>query len=441
MITNSDKPLFSKPFLAALTILVTLLIWLLNLTAPTPRYPQMQLESWQTESGVPITWLNQEAWQGTNKLEVRIRFNHGRVNDDQQGLTDALFALLLLDTFPLSTTSVNKRLETLGAKVNFHVSEDDSELAITLNSEGAIFDSTLETLSSWLQAPDFKTRSFIRWQNSAPPHNLSPKAQLTQQLYPVEDMSTLGNLMQEYSLTLEDIQAHYKSLLYKIDKIILVGNLPDKQSLQQHLDILTSNLRTANSRHKVVEATQPALHTQEGAILLQSHAAASIKPLHNVKDWISLQIWLPFFLLELNQKPNIEYAQLHLERSHLRQWIWWSVQYQQSVLQSSDGNALSVEQDAYATKELFLQSIHNMDESSFDERLAVLQDKIATQSLSPTWWARIASQETPAPQKLNLATWLESYSEALERMSFQDYKSSIDRIVNQHSYQEIQLRE
>jgi len=438
--TKTNQALFSRPILAALMVIITLLIWVLNATAPAPRFSQAIMEVWKTQSNIPITWLDQEIWQGTNKLEIRIRFNHGRTDDTNQGLTDTLFSLLLLDSFPLSTTPVNKRLESVAASINYHVSEDDSELAITLNSEPDYLDASINVLSPWLISPDFKTRTFARWQQNQTSYYLSPKAQLSQHLYPTADTSLLGNVMQEYSLTIADIKTHHQALLHKIDKITVVGHLPDKEAFKQQLETLTKKLIPIGSEGTVNSTSHIALHTQVGDTLRQSHGALAINELKSVADWISLQIWLSFFLEQLNQDTEIEYAQLHLEKSHIRQWAWWSVQYHQNVLQASSDKRSTIEQGTYATKNIVLDSLKTMTESRFDSLLASLQEKISIQSQSPTWWARIASQETPKQQGLDLDNWLANYSVDLQEISFQQYKKSIDKIIAKDSYQEIQIR-
>lgn len=434
--TTSNQALFSRPVLAALMVLITLLVWVLNATAPTPRYAQPTVTQWTTQSMIPVTWLDQEIWQGTNKLEIRLRFNHGRADDLNQGLTDALFALLLLDTLPLSTASINKRLESTTATVDFHVSEDDSELAITLNSDQPFLDSSLAIITSWLASPVFKERTFARWQQSDSSYYLSPKAQLSQHLYPTVDNSPLDSVMEEYSLSLENVKQHYQSLKHKIDKITLVGHIAKPDEFKQHLDTLSENFKATESDKNIHSAAQIALHTQEGSLLKQSHGAFAIKELETVNDWISLQIWLHHLLIQINEHPATEYSQLHLERSHLRQWVWWSTQHK--TPQESDR---AIVQDSYAARELLEMSLTSMTNDQFESALTALQEKIAQLSLSPTWWARIASQETPTTQPLDLTTWLESYATNFESINYQEYKDSLQRIVLLNSYQEIQVRE
>lgn len=434
---ESNEALFSKPILAALMVFITLLIWVLNATAPAPRFAQPNIETWQTESSVPTIWLDQEIWQGTNKLEIRLRFNHGRADDAIPGLTDTLFALLLLDTLPLSSSAINKRLESTASQLNYHVSEDDSELAITLNSDFLV--PSLKILTPWLNTPVFKTRTFARWQQNEASYSLSPKAQLTHHLYPTLNTSPLDRLMKEYSLSLEDIETHFQALQSKMDKIVVVGHIQNVKGFKTALNTLTATLIPTESTKTVERATANALHTQIGDTLQQSHGALAIDKLTTITDWIGLQIWLPHFLAQLNNQTATEYTQLHLEQSHLRQWIWWSTQHGQRLL--TDSTPIDpILQDQYASKNTLLTSLGNMTEDQYNNALESLQDKIAIQSQSPTWWARMASQEITNNNGVTLEDWIKHYPQELKNIRFKHYIDSLQRLVLKDSFQEIQMR-
>lgn len=441
---RTNQALFSTPVLAALMILITLLVWVLNATAPAPRFPTPSIETWQTNSGIPVTWLNQDSWKSTNTIEIRLLLNHGRADDVRQGLTDATFDLLLLDTLSLSTSSINQRLEPLGAKVDYRVNEDDSELALTLNGNSQYLNPSMDLLSTWLNGPTFKPRTFARWQQNDNSYYLSPEGQLYQYLYPVLDVSTLGNVMEEYSLSLQDIEQHYQQLINRVSKVVVVGNIANKIDFQQQLDAFTKSFKIAENKHIVTPATQIALHTQDGKTLLNSYGAVAINHINNIDDWISLQIWLSYLFSQLNQAPETGYVQMHIQKSHLRQWAWWGVQYPQTLTdtnkQNSSESMPTIKQDTYATKKYLAESLTKITKSEFEAILKSLKETIATQTESPSWWARIASQETSEQQPLTLETWLKNYATTLNEIDFNQYQKSIEKMVLQDSYQEIQMR-
>ncbi|TBR41532.1 hypothetical protein CBF23_009455 [Marinomonas agarivorans] len=455
--TTSDQALFSRPVLAILMVVVTLLIWILNATAPESRFSQPIMNQWQTPSKIPVTWLDQSIWQGTNKLEVRIRFNHGRSDDVKLGLTDALFSLLLLDTLPLSTSSINKRLESTTAKVNYHVSEDNSELAITLNTDSPYLNSSLSILTSWLATPIFKQRTFINWQKTDNSSLQMEKRQLVQHLFPVTSQPTMSQTLSQnkngsHIIGLGDINAHYQFIQNKVDKVTLVGHIPEPDALKAQLNTLLMPFHPSSEDRHITVAKNTALHTQIGETLTQSHGAIAFDDLEQVTDWISLQIWLRHLASKLHNSPITAYSQLHLERSNLRQWAWWSTQHEQTLLQDDilieskvddkdEPKKHAVKQDRYAAKDILETSLHSITAAEFDHLLEGLKDRIARQSKSPTWWARIASQETPDQQPLNVTRWLENYAAELESMNLEKYQQSIQKIVLVDSYQEIQIRE
>lgn len=445
---KSDKPLFSKPVLAGLMIFISLMVLVLNITAPPSKYPPVQIEYWQTENQIPITWINQASWQGSNKLELRIRFSHGRQQDQKLGLTDALFALLMLDTLPLSTSPINQRLADVTTKLSYHVNDQESELAITLNSEASYLDASMETLIPWFNEPQFKPRTFLKWQQSHTPYYLSYKAQLEQALLPQVKLP-LDGVLDEYSLSLQDIKQHYRLLLNSIDQITLVGDLTDTSRIQAHLAKLTKNTQYIASQPSPYIADKISLQTQTGPELSQSHGAVAFNAFASAKDWISLQIWLPYYLSQLKQASNPSYVQLHLESSPQIQWAWWSIHHQQSLLQKTADTQLSkYKQDDYFSKQVLSKAIKSLSEEKFELALTRYQEKLIHLVQSPSWWARMASQETKSDQVmveqaktgLNLKQWNESYAHAIQDLSYDDFNDSIKRLVITSSLQELQQR-
>ena len=440
---KSDKPLFSKPVLAGLMIFISIMVMVLNLTAPPAKYPKVDSEQWQTENQIPITWINQARWQGTNKLELRIRFSHGRDQDKKLGLTDALFSLLMLDTLPLSTSSINQRLADVTTQLSYHVGNVESELAITLNSEANYLNASMDTLIPWFNQPQFKARTFLNWQQSHVPYYLSNKAQLEQALFPKNSLQPLDGVLDEYSLSLEDIKQHYQVLLSSIDKITLVGDLADPSLMQAYLADLTQGTTFQASPVEQTIATKVSLQTQTGEQLIQSHGAFAFNPIRSAQDWISLQIWLPYYLSQLKHASNPSYVQLHFESSPIQQWAWWSIEHQQSVLQSKPKlGQEKYRQDEYFSRSVLEQALSSMSEEDFDAALERFQEKLASYVLAPSWWARLASQETSTQaDHLSLQGWNDTYAEAIYDLSFKDFNASIRRLVISSSLQELQQRQ
>jgi hypothetical protein len=442
---KSDKPLFSKPVLAGLMIFISLMVLVLNLTAPPSKYPKAQLVKWQTANQLPITWINQANWQGSNKLELRIRFSHGRKQDKKLGLTDALFALLMLDTLPLSTSPINQRLADVTTQLSYHVNNQESELAITLNSETSYLNASMAILIPWFHQPNFKNRTFQNWQQSHTPYYLSNKAQLEQALFPEDNRQPLDGVLDEYSLNLQDIKQHYQLLLNSIDQITIVGNLSDTTQVQSYLTQLTQNTTFSPTLPKPFIVNKNSLQTQVGDQLIQSHGAFAFDTVTTAKDWISLQIWLPYYLSKLKKASTPSYVQLHLESSPQMQWAWWSIQHEQSVLQNADQpGSHQNKQDEYFSKAILRQSINHLSQDSFEQALVRYQDKLANYVLSPSWWARMASQETLGESNnlgLSLEQWNDTYAEAVYDLSFDDFNDSIERLVLTSSLQELQQRQ
>ena len=159
---KNKKPLFSKPVLAGIMIFSTLAIWALNATAPkSPTYPELNIESWQTDSGIPVIWLTQDAWKNTNKLKIRFSFKAPTQN---LALTDATLSLMLDDPLSLISSTINQRLSPLTANVSSYYDHEGQILDITANSAPQYLIPTLDLLTQWLTQPEFKVRSFDRWQ-------------------------------------------------------------------------------------------------------------------------------------------------------------------------------------------------------------------------------------------------------------------------------------
>lgn len=425
-------------------IFISLMVLTLNLTAPPSKYPQVQIEQWQTENNIPITWINQSAWQNSNKLELRIRFSHGREQDHKLGLTDALFSLLMLDTLPLSTSAINQRLAAVTTQVSYHVSNQESELAISLNNEANFLDPSMEILIPWFKQPDFKRRTFQNWQQAHTPYYLSNKAQLEQMLFPKPDSLPLDGVLEEYSLTLEDIRQEYQKLLGKIDKITLVGHLEDTGKIQGYLAQLTQNSAYSPSTSGLDIAKKIGLHTQVGPQLTQSHGAFAFNKITSAKDWMSVQIWLPYYLAQLKKASTPGYVQLHFESSPQQQWSWWSIQHEQSLLLDDKSQTQDYKQDEYFSKQVLQASLTELTEDNFDAALLRYKEKLASHVLSPSWWSRMASQETisqTSNSRLSLPLWNQTYEEAVKDLSFKDFNAGIRRLVLTSSLQELQQRQ
>ncbi|TYL49198.1 insulinase family protein [Marinomonas sp. IMCC 4694] len=439
---DSDKPLFSRPVLAAVMLCCTLAIWLLNLTAPSNKLPIPDLERWQTSSDIPVIWLKQPAWQNSNKLEVRFLF---RADAPNTALTQTTLAMLMSDSFPLSTSSINQRLAPLAAKVSSYYDHESQVIGLTMSNETNYLLPTLSLVTRWLEAPDFKQRTFEQWQRQQQT-NPSPQHELEQRLFAPSAIDQNTHTKSNHSLV--QVKSHYFALKHAASAIIIVGDLSDdsKQALQTALNLISQDYRLAEATRK------PTIHSTGTAIahsetphhkgnLWQSRSAIALAPITSVEDWVSLQLWGADLVSTLNQQTHIDFVQLALTLSPQQPWASWSIQYSALLpvdSQSSNSDAPVINAPDLA---LFDRLPSLNDKANFEELFDTFKRQIEQQTLSPTWWSDIAAKVTHENSKLTLETFAADYQNAIDSFTQEKYQNALQRLLIPSSYQEIQIHQ
>ncbi|WP_115899026.1 insulinase family protein [Marinomonas pollencensis] len=435
---NSKKPLFSRPALAAVMVLSTLIIWVLNLTAPDSPYPTPKIEKWQTHSGIPVIWLAQDKWANTNKLEVRFLFNTpSRLPE----LTDATLALLMADSLPLSTASINQRLAPLAAKVSSDYDYQSQTIALTLNSEPAYLMPTLTLISQWLTAPVFKARALDHWQRQF------NQANHTQQTLEEHLFSVSSAPQQNTKVTQQTVSHYYQQLTQHTSAIFIIGGMSKQaqQSIKASLNTLSEHFAPAANdpsnlsamtwqSAKLNKASQPS-HL---AFPKETQSILALNSLTSVKQWLSLQIWGADLINTLSHQGTLGYVRLNLTLSGKHPWLYWRAQHSQPVLATSTTN-----QDAKgvtARSMIDAASIPSVQDSAhFNALLDQLKNQLAQRTLSPSWWSHLAASVTQENGSLTLTQFANQYQNAIDTFNQDDYKNALNALFITSSYQEIQV--
>ena len=440
--SDNSKPMFSRPVLALVMLLCTLAIWVLSLTAPNANLPTPTLERWNTASGVPVIWLKQEEWSKGDKLDIRFSFRQEKTD---KTLNQATLALLLSDSLPLSTATINQRLEPLAASVSGDAKHDNVTLGLTVSNQSQYLMPTLSRVTKWLQEPEFKQRSFDRWKRQSD-NIASIQKPVEQILFPTTQ--TTNSLR-----SLNDIKQNYRDLLSSISTIYIVGDLPEntKIAINKMLDTV--------SKHSVEANPNPAIKPSETNVtrritdnldqlkeaatgqniqadLWQSRSAILLMPVMSAKDWISLQLWGSDLVSTLNEQTHIDFTQLAFGFSSDQPWASWNVQY--ATYLALEGNA----QDQAITAES-LTSVDSLpsvlDKDRFKTLLENLKKQLEEQTLSPTWWSYIATQVVHENGDFTLNTFANSYKDAVDTLTIEEYKAALQGLLRPSSYQEFQV--
>ena len=437
---NSKKPLFSRPALAAVMVLSTLVIWVLNLTAPENPFPTPTIEKWRTSSGVSVIWLSQEKWKNTNKLEVRFTFNK---LTGTSSVTDATLTLLMADSLPLSTSSINQRLAPLAAKVSSDYNHESQTIALTLNSEPAYLMPTLTIISQWLAAPAFKARALDHWQRQFNQSNITQQ-NLEKHLF----TGTAPNTgVPEAPVTLQSVSGYYQQLIQHTSAIFIVGEMTKQtqQAIKTTLDKLSEHFsptpnNTANSSTIRLQPTRSKVATQQPHITppKETQSMLALTPLSSVKQWLSLQIWGADVIDTLSHQGSLGYVRLNLTLSGQHPWVYWRAQHTQPVLatplESQNSKAIRPRSMINSATIPSLQ-----DNARFNALLEQLKTQLAQRTLSPSWWSHLAASATQENSKLTLAQFASHYQNAIDTFNQDDYKSALNQLFIPSSYQEIQV--
>lgn len=425
--TDPSKPLFSRPALAAVMLLSTLAIWLLNLTAPTSKLPMPDIKTWSTDSGIPVTWLSQAQWENSNKLEMRLVFG---AKSDNPAIIQATLDLLLSDALPLSTASINQRLAPLAAQALSRSNSDSQVIGITVNSEVDYLAPTLTLMTRWLNTPDFKQRSFDRWQRQQD----VVSAQASWQPFDSDPAPDFA------ALSLDKITSYYQDLKGHAIGIFIVGHMaPESADLVKHA---INSISKEYHLSPPIEATthSPAQsYIEQSAVTGESQSALALNPLSSVKEWLSLQIWGADLVATLNQQAHIDFVQLTLSLSARQPWAWWQTQYHNPL--TLDNTFTQTEKPPVNMKELaLLKPLPSTKEPKhFQALVNSFKSQLEQQTLSPTWWSDIATQVAHENGGLTLKEFAESYQDAIMHFTIEDYQSALKTLLLPSSYQEIQV--
>jgi hypothetical protein len=431
---DSDKPLFSRPVLSAVMLFCTLAIWLLTLTAPSSKLPIPIVETWTTTSGIPVIWLKQEQWKDSTKLEIRLSFRSDTINPP---LAQTTLAMLMSDSLPLSTASINQRLTPLAAKASSHYDHENQTIGLTLSNEPRYLVPTLSLVNHWLNAPDFKRRTFDHWQRQ---HKKTPplQQQLEQALF--SDQDTSVDQSNQHSITLEQVPAYYQGLKSAAVSITIIGDMsPEaKQTVQNAINSISYDYQLSSASSKTHEFNvSHAVSQHKIGTLWQSGSAVALTPITTIKEWISLQLWGTDLVSTLNQQPDIGFVQLALTLSSNQPWARWNIQYADAPsIASTEKQPSKVDAKHFIYSE---QIPSATDKEAFDTLFDTFKAQLEQQALSPIWWSHIATQVTHEDGQLTLAQFASGYKDAIDSYTIEDYQASLKQLLKPSSYQEIQV--
>ncbi len=426
---EQSKPLFSRPVLAAIMLLSTLGIWALNLTAPSQQLPTPSITQWHTDSGIPVTWLTTSQWQEGNKLELSFIF---QAPSDSAQLTHLTLAMLMSDSLPLSTATINQRLSPLAAKASANFDSERQILGLTFSNENQYLEPTLSFVQQWLSEPSFKQRTFANKQQRTP-IELNTQAALTKALFetPTDHDDT--------RISLSQVSEYYQTLKQNLVAISLVGPLDDHalSQIQNHLNKITQGFQLPETPFQPL-ALQ-ARHTEQvgNGQLWQTSSALALQPLNSTQDWVSLQLWGGDQVRQFNQEPSMNFVQLNLSLTPQQPWAWWNIQYQQAVL-VSDEEAVAGEFDAASFVQLDNLPSAN-DQTKFNELFDTFKQQVTSQALSPTWWNHIATQVVQPQGPFDLQTFADQLPDTIDNLTRGTYKERLESLFVPSSYQEIQV--
>jgi hypothetical protein len=404
---------------------------------PSSKLPTPHIETWTTTSGIPVIWLKQEQWKNSNKLEIRFSFRS--VTTDTT-LIQTTLAMLMSDSLPLSTASINQRLTPLAARASSYYDHENQTIGLTLSNEPKYLIPTLTLVSNWLKNPDFKHRTFDNWQRQHQ-SNLPAKHQLEQVLF--LDKNKQKDISKMANVSLEQVSNYYHSLKTSAASIFIVGEMsPDaKQTVQGAINLISQDYRLSKTSAESIlyEPLSTVIQKNEGD-LWQTRSAMALMPVSSVKEWISLQFWGADLVSTLNKQQHIDFVQLALTLSPQRPWAWWNIQYGDK--ETAVSNEPSGEKNRFinAKSLIFVEQVPSVkDEKAFQTRLDTFKQQLEQQTLSPTWWSSIATQVTHEDGQLTLEQFANSYQEAMDSFSMEDYQTALKHLLKPSSYQEIQV--
>ncbi|ADZ93234.1 hypothetical protein [Marinomonas mediterranea] len=437
---DRNKPLFSRPVLAAIMVLSTLGIWFLNLIYSNTALPAPNVVSWKTTSGIPVNWVNMEDWQNGNKVIIKFVFESKHTNSQ---LTEATFDLLMGDSLPLSRSTINQRLAPLSAKAESYITPLQQTLQLTLNSESNYLPPSLSVIKTWLQQATFKPRSLVNWQQR--------HRELGNEEQRLLDMLLVNDGTKTKQVSLENINAHYQSIQHSTSHISIVGHLDDtsKQRIDVFLDSLSESFQPMTVNAKAIDEREAreenssgfqthSHHVMNEGTLHESHSILSVKPPQSVEDWATYLIWARDSVATANQNPHINFMQWHLSLTTAPSYVWWSQQYQPPLENTTQNDDIAPAPDQW-------KQYNTLPSYTDEKQFILLKEQLLMQlesrTLTPDWWAYISTQITTPTSSLTLETFIETYSDALNSFTIENYKDHLAKLIYLDRYQDIQVNQ
>lgn len=421
-----DKPLFSRPVLAAIIVLSTLAVWLLNLTSPNTELEKPHIQVWQTATGIPVYWLHQDAWQGSDKVELAIVFNSSL---EEAALTEKTLALLTGPTLPLSTATINQRLAPIAAQVNTTYSAQHQQINITFSNRSQFLQPTLALLDTWLNQTQFKAIAVQRSEHHS--NDDLGQQQLMLQLF---DSAPKPN---HSTFNVAQISQHLAELKQQVSHIMITGALDDmaQQQLAQGLQSLTRAMQPALSIKGARLAKQPAVSELGDHSLQAMYGAVGLTPLTSVEDWLTLQIWAKDSLEAQKQQLNSQTGQWQLHLAPPQAFVTWQLQIPQTVLQNATTQTHPKSSWVAANT---LSSYQ--DKAAFTHLKQQLLNQLESLSQNPSWWRAIGSSVAIPDTALSLEAFVNNYSAAANSFTMEQYQQRIEQLLIPSSRQEVLIK-
>lgn len=426
---EQSKPLFSRPVLAAIMLLSTLGIWALNLTAPSQQLPKPSITTWHTHTDIPVTWLTTSEWAAGNKVELSFIFQAPSASAQ---LTHLTLAMLMSDSLPLSTATINQRLSPLAAKASANFDHQRQILGLTFSNESQYLEPTLTFVNHWLKQPSFKARTFANKQQRTS-LELQTQSALTHALF-ADSISPSDS-----PIDLSQVSEYYQTMKQNLVAISVVGALNESSlaQLKSHLDTITQTFQravpTPQTRHWQTSTTQK----RGTGELWQTSSALALQPLRSTQDWVSLQLWGGDLVKQLNQQNNMDFVQLNLSLTPNYPWAWWSIQYQQALLVAEQqAPASEFKADSFVQLEK-IPSVN--DQAYFNALFDTFKEQLSAQAMSPTWWNHIATQVVQPYGPFDLQSFAEQLPDTMDNLTRSTYKERLESLFVPSSYQEIQV--
>ncbi|TPE53979.1 hypothetical protein FJM67_06130 [Maribrevibacterium harenarium] len=411
---KTDRPLFSRPVLAVIMVASTLAIWLLNMTAPTPRLLIPELSRWQTESGVNLIWLEHADWQEGDKMVISLEFNA----PDQGLVTEALLALLLKDSLPLSTATLNQRLTAVATKVTSQHNNERQRFTITVSSREDYFNGAMKTLTTWWQQAQIKPRSLSQWQQQRPQDTAAQQLELL-----------LGSSPSIPVISVDDLQQALSQLCHSLERIVIAGAVPAerKEQIAQALVqafVVAPILETTTQSKSPLSASTVELGTGHWQ---QSLGAIMLPPLTTPEQWLALQIWIADALQQQKLTLQADIATWQLVLAPVAPTIQWRVlipagqEYDPTLYQRW------IDKDK-------LPSLTDRD--AFNRLKEQLQLSLEQHSQDPAWWGTSMLELSRLTGYEAIANELVSALTSLDQATYQRH---ITQLVTLDSLQQVQV--